>query len=191
MPYQQETRSIRAHGLCQCLLLWKHNSSSLGARPVHLIITIVTWIRTSRLSRTNYVSAFYHTTPSTGPHIQELNVQVQGYFDHKKHPPSIGPSQGPRHSPTAGSEEGAVFDERGAPVCPGDETCSVSRIKVHSRCMHDEDTGCAPAIMPISDWVYVSYRHAGTPIASLLTHGACSMPCHLLRRGTAGRVVLV
>ena len=34
----------------------KGNSNSHGARPVHLIITMITWIRTSRLSITNSLS---------------------------------------------------------------------------------------------------------------------------------------
>ena len=35
----------------------KGNSNSHGARPVHLIITMVNWIRTSRLSIKNSLSA--------------------------------------------------------------------------------------------------------------------------------------
>jgi len=35
----------------------KGNSNSLGARPVHLIITIIKWIRTSRLSIENSLSS--------------------------------------------------------------------------------------------------------------------------------------
>ena len=34
----------------------KGNSNSRGARPVHLIITMMKWIRTSRLSMNNYMS---------------------------------------------------------------------------------------------------------------------------------------
>jgi len=34
----------------------KGNSNSHGARPVHLIITMITWIRTSRLSINNSLS---------------------------------------------------------------------------------------------------------------------------------------
>ena len=34
----------------------KGNSNSHGARPVHLIITMIKWIRTSRLSIKNYLS---------------------------------------------------------------------------------------------------------------------------------------
>jgi len=35
----------------------KGNSNSHGARPVHLIITMIKWIRTRRLSIKNYLSA--------------------------------------------------------------------------------------------------------------------------------------
>ena len=35
----------------------KGNSTSHGARPVHLIITMIKWIRTSRLSIKNFLSA--------------------------------------------------------------------------------------------------------------------------------------
>ena len=35
----------------------KGNPNSLGARPVHLIITMIKWIRTSRLSIKNSLSA--------------------------------------------------------------------------------------------------------------------------------------
>jgi len=34
----------------------KGNSNSSGARPVHLIITLIKWIRTSRLSKKNSLS---------------------------------------------------------------------------------------------------------------------------------------
>ena len=34
----------------------KENSNSHGARPVHLIITMIKWIRTSRLSIKNFLS---------------------------------------------------------------------------------------------------------------------------------------
>jgi len=34
----------------------KGNSNSHGARPVHLIIKMIKWIRTSRLSKKNFVS---------------------------------------------------------------------------------------------------------------------------------------
>ena len=39
------------------------NSNFHGARPVHLIITMIKWIRTSRSSRTNFVSAPPPRTP--------------------------------------------------------------------------------------------------------------------------------
>jgi len=36
----------------------KENSDSHGARPVHQIITMITWIRTSRLSMKNSLSGW-------------------------------------------------------------------------------------------------------------------------------------
>ena len=54
----------------------KGNSNSHGARPVHLIITMTKWIRTSRLSIKNSLSNLkgegvctltLHPTPSTEP----------------------------------------------------------------------------------------------------------------------------
>ena len=42
--------------------------------------------------------------------------EVQEYLAHKKQPPSLEPPHGPRHSPTAGSQGGAVSDERGPPA---------------------------------------------------------------------------
>jgi len=41
----------------------KGNSNSHGARPVHLIITMIRWIRTSRLSIKNSLSTWEHQTP--------------------------------------------------------------------------------------------------------------------------------
>ena len=41
----------------------KENSNSHGARPVHLIITMIKWIRTSRLSIKNYLSGWGTTSP--------------------------------------------------------------------------------------------------------------------------------
>ena len=46
----------------------------------------------------------------------QRGTPVQGYLAHKKQPPSLEPSYGPRHSPTVGSWEGAVSCERGSPV---------------------------------------------------------------------------
>ena len=51
---------------------------------------------------------------SSAARVEE--VAVQGYLAHKKHPPSLGPPQGPRHSPVVGSYEGAVSHERGTLV---------------------------------------------------------------------------
>jgi len=38
----------------------KGNSNSHGARPIYLIITMIKWIRTSRLSIQNYLSKVHH-----------------------------------------------------------------------------------------------------------------------------------
>ena len=43
-------------------------------------------------------------------------LALQGYLDHKKQRPPLGPPQGPRHQPTVGSLGGAVSCERGTPV---------------------------------------------------------------------------
>jgi len=43
----------------------KGNSNSHGARPVHLIITMIKWIRTSRLSIKNSLSR-YHSVSYAG-----------------------------------------------------------------------------------------------------------------------------
>ena len=40
---------------------------------------------------------------------------LQGYLAHKKTPSPLGPPQGPRHSPTVGSQGGAVSCERSTP----------------------------------------------------------------------------
>ena len=42
--------------------------------------------------------------------------KLQGYLARNKPPPPLGPPQGPRHSPTVGSEGDAVAYERGTPV---------------------------------------------------------------------------
>ena len=41
---------------------------------------------------------------------------LQGYFAHKKQPPSLGPPQDPKYSPAVGSWEGGVSHGRGIPV---------------------------------------------------------------------------
>jgi hypothetical protein len=44
------------------------------------------------------------------------HLALQGYLAHKKHPPPLGPPQGPRRSPTVGSCGGAVSYEQGIPA---------------------------------------------------------------------------
>ena len=46
---------------------------------------------------------------------------TQEYLAHKKQPTSLGPPEGPRHSPTVGSWVGAVSYERGTPITPEPE----------------------------------------------------------------------
>ena len=50
------------------------------------------------------------------PSSIEYNGPLQGYLAHKKLPPSLGPPQGPRHSPTIESKGVAVSCGRGNPV---------------------------------------------------------------------------
>jgi len=50
----------------------KGNSNSHGARPVHLIITMITWIRTSRLSIKNSLSS------CSGLSVQGGELRVEG-----------------------------------------------------------------------------------------------------------------
>jgi hypothetical protein len=49
----QEVQRLRG---ARIRLPGKGNSNSHGARPVHLIITMAKWIRTSRLSIKNFIS---------------------------------------------------------------------------------------------------------------------------------------
>ena len=51
-----------------------------------------------------------------GPNSGAPWEKSQGYLAHKKQPPSLGPPQGPKHSPTAGSQGKAVSYERGTPL---------------------------------------------------------------------------
>ena len=52
----------------------KENSNSHGARPVHLIITMIKWFRTSRLSIKNSLSG----------HVAALNPKPPGFRRHLK-----------------------------------------------------------------------------------------------------------
>jgi len=71
--------SVRA-GKVDVRLPRKENSNSHGARPVHLIITIIKWTRTSRLSINNSLSLW------GGAHVSDVWC-LQGYLAHKKQPP--------------------------------------------------------------------------------------------------------
>ena len=60
-----------------------------------------------------------HTTNFRGGNRNDVCCCLQGYLAHKKPPPPLGPPEGPRHEPTAGSQGGAVVCERGTPVAGG------------------------------------------------------------------------
>ena len=77
----------------------KGNSNSHGARPVHLIITMIKWIRTGRLSKKNSLSGGpsrgtnSRSPPPRGGGSREhrifgTTVRVQGYLAHTKTPPT-------------------------------------------------------------------------------------------------------
>ena len=59
---------VRLHG--------KGNSNSHGARPVNLIITMIKWIRTNRLSMNN---SLLRTTTRHAFQSKMLNPCVQGF----------------------------------------------------------------------------------------------------------------
>jgi len=50
-------KGVRAYRKVDVRLPGKNNSNSHGARPVHLVISMIKWIRTSRLSIKNSLSA--------------------------------------------------------------------------------------------------------------------------------------
>jgi len=73
-------------------------TNSHGARPVHLIITMIKWIRTSRLSRKNSRRRTCSWRDGRGPRspasradTASLPTLVQGYLAHKKQHPPLGP----------------------------------------------------------------------------------------------------
>ena len=53
----------------------KGNSNPHGARPVHLLITVIKWIRTSRLSMKNSLS----TAPAPCPKSLDLSTRALGF----------------------------------------------------------------------------------------------------------------
>ena len=57
-------------------LLGKGNSNSHGARQIHLIIIMINWIRTSRLSMKNSLSVRMQVTGSRF-YVSELRVRYQ------------------------------------------------------------------------------------------------------------------
>ena len=54
----------------------KGNSNSHGARPVHLIITMIRWIRTSRLSKKNALSTSARTSRARCPCTTDRSRRV-------------------------------------------------------------------------------------------------------------------
>jgi len=54
---QPDSQSLKSNAYPDERLPGKGNSHTHGARPVHVIIKMIRWIRTSRLSTKNYLSA--------------------------------------------------------------------------------------------------------------------------------------
>ena len=64
----------------------KGNSNSHGARPVHLIITMIKWIRTSRLSIKNSLSirrarSIFAKHVSLAPRLRKRRKKTRGSHD--------------------------------------------------------------------------------------------------------------
>ena len=53
MGQSHKVRGFKRHRRVDVRLPGKGDSNSHGARPVHLVITIMKWIRTSRLAKKN------------------------------------------------------------------------------------------------------------------------------------------
>ena len=85
---RKDPRWLPKEGRCQAN--GKGDSNSHGARPVHLIITMIKWIRTNRLSIKN---SLYPTGGSissdTSPHFTSGLSALQGYLAHEKPPFSL------------------------------------------------------------------------------------------------------
>ena len=56
----------------------KGYSNSHGARPVHLIITMLKWIRTSRLSIKNFISVLWYSYREFGKARSSLKIARNG-----------------------------------------------------------------------------------------------------------------
>ena len=93
----------------------KGNPNSHGTKPVHLIIKMMKWIRTSRLSINNSFSLKRHHH-RMGGRGKRTSRPLQGHLAHKTPPPPLGPPWEPRHGPTVGSYGVGVSYERGTPV---------------------------------------------------------------------------
>ena len=81
MPHRNELLAY-LRGEVDIRLPGKGNSNSHGARPVHLIITTIQWIRTSRLSRQNSLCLGKRDAKETGalPHGNELFAYLRASF---------------------------------------------------------------------------------------------------------------
>ena len=64
--------------------LKKGNSDSHGARPVHLIISTIKWIRTSRLSVNNSFSVLTVRDPSPETRDPELKAEIRRFLRNSK-----------------------------------------------------------------------------------------------------------
>ena len=78
----EEARTVKGcgskPGKVDVRLPGKRNSNSHGARPVHLIITMMKWIRTSRLSIKNFLSLWKHLR---GALLISEKAVWQGFLD--------------------------------------------------------------------------------------------------------------
>ena len=89
----------------------KGNSNSLGARPVHQIITMIKWIRTRRLSIKN-----------------SLSLPYRGVSLIRNRPP-LGPYSSIRLGPCGGPRGGGLFLMSEVPLYPGRGRSGPSRAK--------------------------------------------------------------
>ena len=93
----------------------KGNSNFHGARPVHLIITMIKWIRTSRLSIKKTLSARHHASGMPAGHTHKTRQHILAVLG------------------------GAVSDERGtpapipaAPAMPPRRSCNARSTNAYS-----------------------------------------------------------
>ena len=77
LPQVTPPRHRRRAGRERARLPGKGNSNSHGARPVHLIITVIKWIQTSRLSIKNSLSPPQGTAPRRRRRAGRSNSELQ------------------------------------------------------------------------------------------------------------------